>query len=76
MKYVELYAKTNYSFLEGASHPEEMVQEATERGYEGIAITDRNGVYGIPRAYGAAKSLRLLTGSEITLNDQRIVLLA
>jgi error-prone DNA polymerase len=65
--FVELNAKTNYSFLEGGSHPEEMVLQARELGYSGIAITDKNGVYGLPRSHAAAKEggFPLLLGAEV-----------
>lgn len=65
--FAELAAKTNYSFLEGASFPEEMVRKAHELGYEAIAITDRHGVYGAPRAHVLAKQLgvHLIVGAEI-----------
>ena len=72
MDFVELIAKTNYSFLEGASHPEEMVQRATELGYAGIGVTDRNGVYGMARAHVAAKQhkIPLLTGAWVNIDDK------
>ena len=78
MKFAELAAKTNYSFLEGASHPEEMVAQAKGLGYEALAIVDKNGVYGLPRAHFAAKEaggLRLLSGAEIVLADAQTVYL-
>lgn len=67
MAFVELNAYSNYSFLEGASHPEEMVFEAHRLGYEGIAITDKFGVYGIPRAHMAHKTfpIPLIVGAQI-----------
>lgn len=69
MDFVELNAYTNYSFLEGASRPEEMVFEAHQLGYRGIALTDKKGVYGIPRAHAASKtfSLPLIIGAEVPL---------
>lgn len=68
MEFVELNAYSNYSFLEGASHPEEMVFEAFQKGYRGICLTDKNGVYGIPKAHTASKtfSIPLLVGAEVT----------
>ncbi len=75
---VPLWCKTNYSFLEGASHPEEYVHEAQRLGYPAIAITDRDGVYGSVRAHFAAKEagLPLVTGAEVTLtNGETVVLL-
>ncbi len=67
--FAELFAKTNYSFLEGASHPEEMVAMARHLNYCAIGITDRNGFYGIPRAHMAAlqAGIPLIIGAEVTL---------
>lgn len=67
MKYAELHCKTNYSFLSGASHPDELVQRAVELGYEALAITDENSLAGVVRAWAAARNteLKLLIGSEI-----------
>ena len=42
VRYVELHCKTNFSFLEGASHPDELVNQAGKLGYAGLAVTDRN----------------------------------
>lgn len=55
MKYVELQVTTNFSFLRGGSHPEELVEQALEFGYKKIAITDRNSLAGIVRGHAAAK---------------------
>ncbi len=55
MKYTELQVTTNFSFLRGASHPEELVEQAAIYGYDEIAITDRNSFAGIVRAHAAAK---------------------
>jgi len=79
MRYAEIHAKTNFSFLEGASHPAEMVERAAELGYHALAVTDRNSLAGVVRAHGAAKDvgLKLLVGAEITPNDAPpVVLLA
>jgi error-prone DNA polymerase len=68
VKYAELKAKTHYSFLMGASSPEELVQKAAQLGLEAIGIADLNGVYGIPKAYQARKAhpeLKLIVGAEI-----------
>ena len=69
--YAELHAKTNFSFLEGASHPDELVRRAAELGYHALAITDRNSLAGVVRAHGAAKDvgLKLIVGAEITPAD-------
>lgn len=67
MRYVELHCKSNFSFLEGASHADELFARAAELGYEGLAITDRNTLAGIVRAHTAAKdaNLRLIVGVEL-----------
>lgn len=78
-EYAELHCKTNFSFLEGASHPDELVLRAAELGYAALAITDRNSLAGVVRAHGAAKQvgLKLLIGAEITPVDAcPVVLLA
>ena len=77
MRYAELYCRSNFSFLEGASHPEELVQRAAELGYAALAITDRNSVAGVVRAHVAAKEvgLRLIIGTEITPTDAPPVVL-
>jgi error-prone DNA polymerase len=77
VRYVELHCKTNFSFLEGASHPQELVTEAARLGYAGISVTDRNSLAGAVRAHIAAKEvgLKLVVGAEITLVDARPVLL-
>src|SRR5579862_8878305 len=69
--YAELHAKSNFSFLEGASHPEELVDRAAELGYGAIAVTDRNSLAGVVRAHVAAKQLgmKLAIGAEITPSD-------
>ncbi|OCX62065.1 error-prone DNA polymerase [Thioclava sp. SK-1] len=58
MNYAELCVTSNFTFLTGASHPEELVLRATELGLQAIAITDRNSLAGVVRAYSALKSLR------------------
>lgn len=57
MKYAELYCTSNFSFLRGGSHPEELVEQAVVHGYTAIAVTDRNSLAGIVRAHIAAKKL-------------------
>jgi error-prone DNA polymerase len=71
LRYAELHCKTNFSFLEAASHPDEVVLRAAELGYAALGITDRNSLAGVVRAHGAAKQLglKLLIGAEITLVD-------
>ena len=67
MRYVELHCKSNFSFLEGASHADELFERAVELGYSGLAVTDRNSVAGIVRAHAAAKEfqLPLIVGAEL-----------
>jgi error-prone DNA polymerase len=68
-EYVPLWCKSNGSFLEGASSPEELVEQAAHLGLRAIALTDRDGVYGIVRAHVKAKGLgvHLLIGAQITV---------
>ncbi len=75
--YVPLWCKSNYSFLEGASHPEELVEEAARLGIRSLAITDRDGVYGVVRGHVRALELgvHLIIGSEVTLEDDSTVVL-
>ncbi len=77
MPYAELHAKTNFSFLEGASHPDELVERAAELGYAALAVTDRNNLAGVVRAHGTARQvgLKLLIGAEITPEDAPPVVL-
>ncbi|WP_295535273.1 error-prone DNA polymerase [uncultured Thioclava sp.] len=58
MSYAELCVTSNFTFLTGASHPEELVLRAAELGLEAIAITDRNSLAGVVRAYSALKTLK------------------
>ncbi|MDQ1520731.1 MAG: error-prone polymerase [Actinomycetota bacterium] len=69
MPYAELHCHSNFSFLDGASHPEELVEEAVRLGLAGLAITDHDGFYGVVRFAEAARSLDLPTvfGAELTL---------
>ena len=66
---VELCARTSFSLQEGASTPEEMVEHAKALGLSTLGVVDRDGVYGIPRAYKAAKDagVRLVSGASITI---------
>ncbi len=77
--YVPLWSKSNFSFLEGASHPDELVDEAYRLGLPAIALTDRDGVYGVVRAHVKARELgfKLIIGAQVTVKDgSTIVLLA
>src|SRR6266566_571666 len=71
MGYVELHAHSAYSFLDGASLPEELTIRAAELGYGALALTDHDGVYGSLEFAQAAKAfgLRPITGAEVTLAD-------
>jgi error-prone DNA polymerase len=79
MDYAELHCLSNFTFLRGASHPQELVRRAAELGYRALALTDECSVAGVVRAHEAAKAvgLHLIIGSEIRLADgPRLVLLA
>src|SRR5689334_2259232 len=88
VNYAELHCITNFSFLEGASHPDELVSRAGELGYHALAITDRNSLAGVVRAHTAlaqvhekagttADDFTLLIGAEIVSVDAApVVLLA
>src|SRR6266487_6336071 len=70
--YVELHAHSSYSFLDGASLPEELAVQAAELGYPALALTDHDGVYGSLEFAHAAKhfGVRPITGAELTLADR------
>ena len=77
--YAELHCISNFSFLKGASHPEEMVERAKTLGYRAIAITDECSFAGIVRAHVAAQAvdIQLLIGSEFRLQEgTRFILIA
>jgi error-prone DNA polymerase len=77
--YAELHCLSNFSFLRGASHADELVGRAAELGYSALAITDECSLAGIVRAHVAAKdrSFKLIVGSEVRLEDGlKLVLLA
>jgi len=69
--YAELQVTSNFSFLRGASHPDELVVAAAALGHQAIAITDRNSLAGIVRAHHAAKTIgiRLVIGVRLDLAD-------
>ena len=69
MAYIELHCHSAYSFLDGASHPEELVVRAAELGYPALALTDHDGVYGSLEFAHAAKDAGVwpITGAEVTL---------
>jgi error-prone DNA polymerase len=69
--YAELDARSNFSFLEGGSHPAELVEQAKALGLIAIGVADRNSLAGVVRAHAAAKTvgLRLLVGCRLVFND-------
>lgn len=71
MDYTELQVTSNFSFLRGASHPEELIYRAAELGYKEIAITDRNTLAGIVRAHSATKGkdIRIIPAARLDLLD-------
>src|SRR5215471_4659171 len=71
--YAELHCHTNFSFLDGASHAEELVDEASRLGLSALAVTDHDGFYGIVRFAEAARIVGLPTvfGAELTLELPR-----
>jgi DNA polymerase-3 subunit alpha/error-prone DNA polymerase len=86
--FVELLARSNFSFLQGASHPDEMVEQAIHLDYDGIALCDLNGLYGVARGFQAAHSpsfftsslkpkdhFKYLFGTELILTDESSLVL-
>src|SRR5687767_8258881 len=81
--YAELDVTTNFSFLHGASHPDELIFRAAEFGYRAIAITDRNSLAGVVRAHDAVRQVteqggvapRLVIGARLTFADAPDVLI-
>ncbi len=71
MSYVPLWVKSHFSFLEGASHPEELIEEAHRLGLRSLVLTDRDGVYGIVRAHEKARELGIhfIIGAQITVRE-------
>jgi len=69
--FAELHCTSNYSFLRGASHPEELVERAAQLGYAAIAITDECSFAGLVKAHIAAKehSIKLIVGAAFRLDD-------
>jgi len=81
MNYSELYCQSNFSFLTGASHPEELIAQACRLGYKALAITDECSVAGVVRAYEVIKTqqlpIKLIVGASFCFEqDVRFVLLA
>src|SRR3954449_12754986 len=70
-EYVPLWVKSNFSFLEGASHPDELVQQAHALGLPALALTDRDGVHGIVRAHMRTQEVggvRVVIGAELSMD--------
>src|SRR5438477_11627661 len=67
--YIELHAASAFSFLQGASLPETLVERAAALGYPAIALLDADGVYGAPRFHKAAKQagLKAIIGAELSI---------
>lgn len=70
-EYIELHCHTNFSLLDGASHPDALVNRARELGMPALAVTDHDGLYGIIRFYKAAQEagIKPIIGAEVTLDD-------
>jgi len=76
-RYVPLWCKSNFSFLEGASCPDELLEEAHRIGLKALALTDRDGVYGVVHAHVKARELgiHLIVGAQVTMADGSIAVL-
>jgi error-prone DNA polymerase len=68
-EFIELLGRSNFSFLQGASHPEEMVMQAKTIGYKGLAISDVNGLYGVVRGYQAAEKPSLFDADQLSFAE-------
>ncbi|HVY68546.1 MAG TPA: PHP domain-containing protein, partial [Verrucomicrobiae bacterium] len=75
MNYVELHARSAFSFLRGASLPEKLAERAAELEIPAMALCDRDGFYGAPRFLGHAKrvGIRPIVGAELTMDDGGIL---
>ena len=75
--YIELHCHSNFSLLDGASHPEDLIARARELGMPALAITDHNGLYGAVRFYKAARQagIKPIIGAELTVDQERHVTL-
>ena len=69
--YVELHTSSAFSFLDGASQPATLIERAAALGYPAIALLDRDGVYGAPQFYRAAKAagIKAMVGAELTIGQ-------
>ncbi|MCC2617493.1 error-prone DNA polymerase [Aestuariibacter halophilus] len=79
MQYAELFCQSNFSFLKGASHPEELMRQAHFLGYRALAITDECSVAGVVRAYTEQRdqqlAVQLIVGSLLCMDDLQCVVL-
>jgi error-prone DNA polymerase len=75
MNYVELHARSAFSFLRGGSSPEQIAERAAHLQIPAVALCDRDGVYGAPRFFGRAREsgLRPIVGAELTMEDQTVL---
>ena len=75
MAYIELHARSAFSFLRGSSLPEHLAEAAAKQGLSAMALCDRDGVYGAPRFYTTTKEkgVRSIVGSELTLEDGSVL---
>ena len=75
--YVPLWCKSHFSFLKGASHPEELIETARRLGIPALALTDHDGLYGIVRGQAAAREngIKLICGAQVTLSDGSSIVL-
>ncbi len=79
VRYAELHCHSNFSFLDGTSDPEALVERACQLGLSALALSDRDGLYGIVRFAAAAKErqLKAIFGAELAMEDgEQVVLLA
>ncbi|HWB61732.1 MAG TPA: error-prone DNA polymerase [Chthoniobacteraceae bacterium] len=74
-RYIELHARSAFSFLRGGAFPEELAECAAELGLPAMAVCDRDGVYGTPRFHKAAKEagIKPIVGAELTLDDGSVL---
>ena len=77
MQYAELHCVSNFTFLRGASHPQELIHTASTLGYRALAITDECSLAGVVKAHVAAREcgLPLIIGSEFLIEEQKLVIL-
>ncbi len=77
MQYAELHCVSNFTFLRGASHPQELIHTASTLGYQALAITDECSLAGVVKAHVAAREcgLSLIIGSEFIIDEQKLVAL-